>query len=42
MSRVTRVVLAGNLIEKNKELDYNLVGSYRMQDQFKNLYAEIS
>ncbi|KAL4479656.1 hypothetical protein ABPG72_004252 [Tetrahymena utriculariae] len=42
MSRVCRVVIAGNLIEKNKDLDYNLVGSYRMQEQFKQLYTEIA
>ena len=29
MSQITRVVIAGNLIEKVKGLDYNLVGSYR-------------
>jgi len=30
MSKVCRLVIAGNLIEKKKEIDYNLVGAYRM------------
>ncbi|EGR34233.1 DNA-directed polymerase delta regulatory subunit, putative [Ichthyophthirius multifiliis] len=42
MQNVNRVIIAGNVIEKVQGLDYNLVGSYRCQDQFKNLYSEIS
>lgn len=42
MSRVSRVIIAGNLIEKNKDVDYNMVGSYSKQDEFKKLYNDIN
>lgn len=42
MSRVSRVIIAGNLIEKNKDLDYNMVGAYSKQEEFKNVYADIN
>lgn len=42
MSRVSRVIVAGNLILKDKDLDYNSVGAYAKQEQFKNVYAAIN